>query len=220
MLQGELELARRPGRSRSELAATIDVAAEETDRLVRLAEDLLVLGQDSESPALRSRPFDLSDVAGASARAAAARAAARDVQVTVSAPRSLPVFGDPDRIRQAVDNLLANAVRHSPTGTTVAVSLEMDGPDAQVTVTDQGCGFAPEFIPVAFERFTRADAARSRTALAGSGLGLAIVRAVMTTHGGSATAANANGAGARVTLRWPAARPHDSSANLIADTSP
>jgi two-component system, OmpR family, sensor kinase len=223
-LQGELELARRPGRTRAELAATIDVAAEETDRLVRLAEDLLVLGRDCESPVRRGRPFDLSEIAEAAIHAAAASAAVRDVEIALSAPRELTVIGDPDRIRQAVDNLLTNAVRHSPSGARVAVSLEVDGPQAQVEVTDQGPGFAPEFIPVAFERFTRADQARGRTTGAGvpggMGLGLAIVRAVMVSHGGSATAANATGAGARVTLRWPTGRPDGSSATLTAETSP
>ncbi|MCW2647651.1 MAG: two-component system, OmpR family, sensor kinase [Pseudonocardiales bacterium] len=223
VLQGELELARRPGRTRAELAATVDVAAEETDRLVRLAEDLLVLGRDSESPALRSRPFDLTELAEAAIHAASSSAAARDVKIALSAPTGSTAFGDPDRIRQAVDNLLTNAVRHSPSGATVAVGVETDEQHAQVTVTDQGAGFAPDFIPIAFERFTRADQARSRTTVAGvpggSGLGLAIVRSVMVTHGGSAVAANVNGSGARVTLRWPVGRPDGDSANLIGDTS-
>ena len=212
VLQGELELARRPGRSRAELAATIDVAAEETDRLVRLAEDLLVLGHDVEWSLPRARQFDLTDLARAATHAVTSGAAIRDVEITLSAPKTLHVVGDPDRIRQAIDNLLTNALRHSPAGGTVTVSLEMDGEFAQFTVIDEGPGFAPEFIPVAFERFTRGDHARSRSTAAaadpgGNGLGLAIVRAVMATHHGTAAAANGPNGGARVTLRWPAVLP-------------
>ena len=212
VLQGELELARRPGRSRAELAAAIDVAAEETDRLVRLAEDLLVLGHDVKWSLPRARQFDLTDLARAATHAVTSGAAIRDVEITLSAPKTLHVVGDPDRIRQAIDNLLTNALRHSPAGGTVTVSLEMDGEFAQFTVIDEGPGFAPEFIPVAFERFTRGDHARSRSTAAaadpgGNGLGLAIVRAVMAAHHGTAAAANVPNGGARVTLRWPAVLP-------------
>ncbi len=221
VLQGELELARRPGRSRAELAATIDVAAEETDRLVRLAEDLLVLGHGTESPGLRVRGFDLAELAHTAIQAAASSAAAKQVQITSSGPRTLHVVGDPDRIRQAIDNLLTNAVRHSPPRATVTLTHQLDGECAQLTVTDQGPGFTPEFIPVAFERFTRTDPSRNRKLVGaaddsdGNGLGLAIVRAVMATHHGTAVADNVPAGGARVAIRWPvrpageaAASPH------------
>jgi len=223
VLQGELELARRPGRSRAELAATIDVAAEETDRLVRLAEDLLVLGHDGESDMPRTRQFDLAELTHAAIRAAASSAATREVQITSSGPGKLHVIGDPDRIRQAIDNLLTNAVRHSPPGATVTLAHQLDGECATLTVTDQGPGFRPEFIPVAFERFTRSDHARNRpTAVVangpgGNGLGLAIVRAVMATHHGTAVAENVPAGGARVAIRWPA-RPPGTAARTSSPT--
>jgi len=155
---------------------------------------------------------DLTDLARAATHAVTSGAAIRDVEITLSAPKTLHVVGDPDRIRQAIDNLLTNALRHSPAGGTVTVSLEMDGEFAQFTVIDEWPGFAPEFIPVAFERFTRGDHARSRSTAAaadpgGNGLGLAIVRAVMAAHHGTAAAANVPNGGARVTLRWPAVLP-------------
>ena len=210
VLQGELELARRPGRSRTELAATIDVAAEETDRLVRLAEDLLVLTHDTETAPPRTRGFDLAELARTAIQAAASSAAPKQVQITSSGPEALPVIGDPDRIRQAIDNLLTNAVRHSPPRATVTLTHQLNGECATLTVTDQGPGFPPEFIPVAFERFTRTDHARNSKPAGtadppgGNGLGLAIVRAVMATHHGTAVAENVPAGGARVTIRWPA----------------
>ena len=209
VLKGELELARRAGRSRGELARTIEVAAGETDRLVRLAEDLLILASDTESPPPRAQHFDLTALTRAAITARTARAGERGVTITLSPADDLDATGDPGRIRQAVDNLLSNALRHAAAGTTVTVCLGREDGQARVSVTDNGPGFPPAFLPVAFDRFTRADEARSRPGdgdePGGNGLGLAIVQAVMTSHDGTATAENMPSGGARVTLRWPVA---------------
>ena len=209
VLRGELELARRPGRSPVQLAATVEVAAEQTERLIRLAEDLLVLARDENEPA-RFVHFDLAAVADAARTAALAGLPDRPVRITVEAPDApVVVSGDPGRIRRAVDNLVANALRFSPDGGEVRIEIADRGGMAELAVADQGPGFAADFLPVAFERFRRHDAARSRSELdggenAGTGLGLAIVRSVMRAHSGTATAANlAGSSGARVTLRWP-----------------
>jgi signal transduction histidine kinase len=209
VLRGELELARRPGRSHRQLAATVEVAAEQTERLIRLAEDLLVLARDENEPA-RFVDFDLSEVADAAGAAALIGLPHRPVKITVDAPEQpVLVIGDPDRIRRAVDNLVGNALRFSPDGSEIRIEVAERGGHAELTVADQGPGFAPEFLPVAFERFSRHDQARTRpepdgSEKAGTGLGLAIVRSVMRAHSGSATAANlAGSSGARVTLRWP-----------------
>lgn len=209
VLRGELELARRPGRSTQQLAATVEVAAEQTERLIRLAEDLLVLARDENEP-VRFVRFDLAAVADAARTAALAGLGQRPVRITVDAP-SAPVLvsGDPDRIRRAVDNLVANALRFSPDGGEIRIEVAGRGGQAELAVADQGPGFAADFLPVAFERFRRHDPARTRSDCdggenAGTGLGLAIVRSVMRAHSGSATAANlAGSSGARVTLRWP-----------------
>src|SRR6185503_20465665 len=103
------------------------------------------------------------------------------------------VRGIPERLTRLVANLLDNAIKWSPPGATVDVTLH----DGTLTVRDRGPGFAPEDIPSVFDRFYRADAAR---ALPGSGLGLAIVRQVAEAHGGRATAANADGGGALLTV--------------------
>jgi signal transduction histidine kinase len=211
VLRGELELACRPGRSREQLAATVEVAAEQTERLIRLAEDLLVLDRD-ERETVRFTDFDLVGLVEQARRAALAGSRARLVTIEVDAPVApLLVRGDPDRLRRALDNVVFNALRFSPIAGRIEISARVlpgESRLAELVVTDQGPGFAPEFLPVAFERFSRHDAARSRPERDGgeqasTGLGLAIVRSVMRAHSGTATAANSPDGGARVTLRWP-----------------
>ena len=208
VLRGELELARRPGRSADQLAATVEVAAEQTERLIRLAEDLLALDRDEHETA-RFVPFDLVELAEASRLAALSGPGARPVDIVVDAVGPVPVCGDPDRIRRALDNVVANALRFSPAGGRIRIEAGVSAGQADLSVTDQGPGFPPDFLPVAFERFRRHDSARTQAEQDASdhpstGLGLAIVRSVMRAHSGTATAANLEGTcGARVTLRWP-----------------
>ena len=187
----------------------MEVAAEQTERLIRLAEDLLVLDRD-EREAPRLARFDLVELAEQARQAALAGPHPRPVDITVDAPaRPAPVSGDPDRIRRALDNVLVNALRFSPDGGQIRIAAGAVDGYAELTVTDQGPGFPPDFLPVAFERFRRHDPARTRieqdgAEQASTGLGLAIVRSVMRAHSGTATAANLeDSSGARVTLRWP-----------------
>ncbi len=209
VLMGELELARRPGRTAAELADTVQIASEETERLVRVTDDLLLLATAADSPQARFERFDLAALAQAAIQSATPRALARGATIVRRAAGPVEVLGDPDRIRRAIDNLLANALRYSPAGSTVTVGIDTDvHGGVQLTVADQGPGFPAEFLSIAFERFTRADGARARPAqaaadLGGTGLGLAIVRSVMSAHQGTATAANRTEGGAVVTLRWP-----------------
>ncbi len=205
VLKAELELATRPGRSRAELVDAVVGAAVETDRLVRISEALLLLARSDDGESFAAaEPVELAGVLTASAGAARARAADRQVNVRLLVPeRALEVRGDADLLRQAVDNLLDNAVRHSPRGAAVAVGalLEPDG-SVLIEVADQGPGFPADFLPHAFERFRRADPSRARTG-GGSGLGLAIVRSIVTAHGGTVSAANRPAGGAVVRLCLP-----------------
>jgi hypothetical protein len=204
ILRAELELAARPGRSRDELVDAVSHAGVETDRLIRLAEDLLLLARaDNAQPFLRPVPLVLPELLGAAARGAEARAAARAVTVAVHTPAELTVVADPDRLRQAVDNLLDNATRHAPSGSVVEITATANGTGMIVVeVADRGPGFPVEFLPDAFERFHRADAARTRDG-GGTGLGLSIVRAITEAHGGHASVGNRPGGGATVTLELP-----------------
>lgn len=205
-LRAELELAGRPGRSAGELRAAVTVAAHETERLIRLAEDMLLLARaQGGRPFLRPGATDLADLARVAARGAATRAEGRGLDIAVEGPEHLELVADGDRLRQAVDNVLANAVQHAPPGGRIRVALDLvdDGRTARVAVEDTGPGFPPEFLPHAFERFRRADTARSR-ADGGAGLGLAIVAAVVGAHDGSVTAENRHPVGARVVMDLPA----------------
>ncbi|HEY2222215.1 HAMP domain-containing sensor histidine kinase [Actinomycetospora sp.] len=202
-LRAELELAGRPGRDRDELAEAVSSAAGETDRLIRLAEDLLTLARaDGSGGFLRVRPTDLAVVTASAARAASAVGDLRDVDVVVDAPRHLEADADPDRLRQALDNVLANAIHHSPGHAVVTVTLAREGGRAVFSVADDGPGFPDEFLPHAFERFRRADTARTRSD-GGSGLGLAIVDTIAHAHHGRVRAANRAEGGAVVEIDLP-----------------
>ncbi|WP_109004407.1 sensor histidine kinase [Streptomyces rishiriensis] len=113
---------------------------------------------------------------------------------------------DPVRLRQALGNLVANAVRHTPPDGTITLSARGDGPEVVLAVADTGTGIAEEDLPHVFERFWRAEKSRSRRT-GGSGLGLPIVRQLTAAHGGTAEAASTPGAGSVFTLRLPAAPP-------------
>jgi signal transduction histidine kinase len=204
VLQGELELAQHSGRTREELRDTVAVAAEETERLVRLAEDLLFLARGDEEPARPLAQFDLVALVEQAVRGPAGRARAGAVSVQVTAPASLQVHADRDRIRRALDNVLVNALRFTPPGGVIAVDVRADDTDVVLTVRDTGPGFPEDFLPMAFERFSRAPGQDDAGAQpSGNGLGLAIVRSVLVGLGGTASVVNAAGGGAIVTLRWP-----------------
>ena len=191
LLSGELELARRGDRSREELEAALRIASDEVDRLVRLAEDLLALAssKDGDLPLKRERVD-----AGALLEAVARRFGG----VSVEAQPGLVVNGDRLRLEQALGNLVDNARRHGAGDVTIVARAA--GREVELAVRDGGDGFPANFLPHAFERFSRADAARGR---GGAGLGLAIVDAVVRAHGGRARARNLAGGGAEVTLTLP-----------------
>jgi signal transduction histidine kinase len=207
-LRAELELAGRPGRSRAALEAAVTAAAGDTDRLIHLAGDLLLLARAQEGASfLRPAEVDVPGLLAAAARAFAGQARARGVTLQVRADPVPAVTADPERLRQAVDNLLSNAIRHSPAGGAVELAAGKNRRPGQdlviIEVRDQGPGFPPGFLPHAFERFSRADVGRSR-AEGGTGLGLAIVDLIARAHGGRAVAVNRPGGGAQVSVELPA----------------
>ncbi|MHB8669202.1 MAG: sensor histidine kinase [Acidimicrobiales bacterium] len=212
ILRTELELASRPGRTHAELAAAVAAAAEETDRLARLAEDLLLLARSDDADSLRREPTDLHRLLTEATDRAATLAQPRRVGLTVEAPPGLEAEVDPDRIRRAVDNLIDNALRHAPSGSTVRVRAAAYAPrpsgaaGVALEVSDEGPGFPPAFLSHAFERFRRADTARAPQD-GGAGLGLAIVASIARAHGGRALATNRPEGGATVRIELPASPP-------------
>jgi signal transduction histidine kinase len=195
ILKAELELAVREGRSPEELRAAVASAAEETDRLTQLAEDLLVIARSDQGrlPIKRER-MDLGELLERVRRRFSARAAEQGREIAVDSPAGASAELDPLRIEQALGNLVDNALRHGQGRVELAASLG-DG-RVRLEVGDRGPGFSEGFAERAFERFTRADEGRTG---GGAGLGLAIVRAISRAHGGDA-AAN----GATVELDLPA----------------
>ena len=186
LLRTELELALRRERSSEELTAAIRSAREEVERLIRLAEALLVLDRAGQAP-LRLERLDARELLDAVAR----RFAARGV-IEVHGGGSFRA--DRHRLEQALSCLVDNALTHGEG--TVRITAEPAMDQIVLRVADEGVGFPADFLPHAFERFSRADEAR---ASGGAGLGLAIVDAVARAHGGRASAA-----GATVTLVLPA----------------
>jgi two-component system, OmpR family, sensor kinase len=199
-LRTELELAIRRPRSAGQLEDALRSAGEEVERLVQLAEGLLVLARSDESSLpLRVERHAVRDLLEDVAGRNEARAGEDGRMLGVSVPGGLELTGDRLRLEQALGSMVDNALRYGQ-GT---VRLEARAEDGwlALSVSDDGAGFPPDFLANAFDRFTRADAARSG---GGAGLGLAIVDAIARAHGGRTTAANRDGAGAVVTMLIPA----------------
>lgn len=199
----ELELAGRPGRSREELTEAVQNAGDEVSRLTRITNDLLVLARsDEERMEIRPETTDVRQLLQRSADLAAGRASQSGVTCVVEAPCALSANVDADKIRQAVDNLVSNALRFAPAGSEVNITGRASGGALVIEVADSGPGFPPNFLPDAFERFRRPDHVRASSE-GGSGLGLAIVQAIALAHGGVAVARNRPVGGAAVSIELP-----------------
>ena len=201
LLRTELELALRRPRSASELERAVRSAAEETERLSQLAEDLLLIARSDQGRLpIRRTHVPAADVLEAVAQRFARRAKDHGQTVVVE-PGELELDADPVRLEQALANLVDNALAHDAGSVRLSARPGIDGL-VELHVTDDGPGFPEGFVAHAFDRFTRADEARGR---GGTGLGLAIVDLIAQAHGGSAGAANRAEGGADVWLAVPAA---------------
>lgn len=199
MLRTELELALRQKRSRAELESALQSAAEETEWLSRLADDLLLIARSDQGRLpVRPQQLDTREVLDAVAERFDAAAAAHGRRIVVASAESIPVMADRMRLEQALGNLVANALRYGAGG--VGLRAAVGDGTVELHVTDEGRGFAPEFIPRAFDRFSRAEGVRST---GGSGLGLAIVALIAEAHGGSAGVANRPSGGADAWIALP-----------------
>ena len=202
VLKTELEIALRSARTKGDLDAALRSAAQESETLSRIADDLLVLARADRGrlPVARSE-VDLLDVARHVAEGFAGLAAERRITFEVRGADGPTVRADPIRVRQALSNLIDNALRHTPDGGKVNVEVRVDDDALLIEVADTGPGFRRDLLHTALEPFVR-DEARTR-ADGGAGLGLAIVRAVVEAHGGSVAIRNRSRAGASVLLRFP-----------------
>jgi two-component system, OmpR family, sensor histidine kinase CiaH len=178
---------------------------EEVDRMSGMVEDLLTLSRiDAHQEPLAREPLDLAALARATVDELRTLAAAGGVELLAEGETQATATGDEAHVRRALRNVVRNAVEHSPRGAAVTVAVERSADGARVQVTDHGEGMPPEVLDRVFDRFYRADAARSRDR-GGSGLGLAIARWAVRGMGGQLTAQSRVGDGTRVTLTLPAA---------------
>ena len=201
LLRTELELALRRPRSVDDLVAAIRSAAAETDRVAELAEGLLVLARaDSANLALARRPVPSGQLLVDVAERYCRRAAEQHRRIVVEDAFEGVVTVDAPRLEQALDNLAENALRYGRGD--ITLRAQRSEAALELRVADRGRGFAPEFLPRAFDRFSRPDDARSGD---GSGLGLSIVQAIAHAHGGAVTAKNLAGHGAVITISIPLA---------------
>jgi signal transduction histidine kinase len=200
LLRTELDLALRRPRSREELESALRSAADETERLSRLAEDLLLIARADQGPLpIRREVVAAEDLLNDAATRLASRATSLGREIRV-VDTGLHVEADPLRVGQALVNLVDNALAHGEG--TVALRAEERGAFVELHVSDAGLGFPLEFRSRAFDRFSRADEARSR---GGSGLGLSIVELIAGAHGGGAGLGDSPSGGADVWISLPLA---------------
>lgn len=183
----------------------VDIADNNARRLIRLINDILDIEKiGSGRMHFEMRPVDVQEVAAAAIDNARSLARGQEVELALDADAAVMALGDGDRLRQVIDNLLANAIRFSPPGSTVRLTLEREEREARVTVDDEGPGVPIEFRGRIFGRFAQAG---DKSGQGGSGLGLAISREIVTAHHGRIWFGDAPGGGARFVFTVPLAAP-------------
>jgi two-component system, OmpR family, sensor histidine kinase BaeS len=172
---------------------------QDVELLSVLVEDLFLLARiESGVLELDRQVIDLAELADGVIETTLPIARRRHVEISFNGPGAVPVVGDPGKLSRVLRNLLDNAVRYAPNGSTVRVQVDAETRPT-VTITDEGPGFSEDFLAVAFDRFTRADEARVRDG-SGAGLGLAIARGIVQVHGGDIVARPGPGGAVTVTL--------------------
>jgi signal transduction histidine kinase len=188
--------------SRDDLLDLMRLVAQEAGRMSRLVDDLLLLARFDAGRPLRRRPVDLASIAAEAVHSARLVHPGRTIALDAAEP--VVVYADDERVRQVIDNLIANAVQHTPGDSPVTVTVADDRGTGLLTVADTGPGLAPEQASQVFERFYRTDEARTR-ATGGTGLGLAIAASLTAAHDGQITVDTEPGRGAAFTIRLPPA---------------
>jgi two-component system OmpR family sensor kinase len=191
--------------STDELLRLMSMIQREASRMSRLVEELLLLARYDTGRPLDRAPIDLASIAAEAAQHA--RAAHPGRKVTLRAADPAVVMADAERIRQVIDNLIGNAIQHTPPESPVTITVTTIPGGVQLTVADQGPGMTDEQASHVFERFYRTDDARTR-ARGGTGLGLAIAASLTAAHGGQITLDTRPGDGAAFHLQLPTADSH------------
>lgn len=200
---GYLDLAIEHPDMPEPVRSNLDIAERNAERLLRLVADILTASRSSPSAveaSLAPQPLQADEVARAAAEAAVPRAATRDITIDTSGLESAPVWADPLRLRQVVDNLVSNAISYNTDGGTVFVGTTTDGVSSWILVRDTGIGISESERTRIFQRYYKAGADRR----AGSGLGLAISRDIVRAHGGEIGLHSTPGVGTTFIVKLPA----------------
>ncbi len=201
-MRGYAELLQRnPDMSRNDVVLAVRRIEDETRRMGVLVDDLLLLARLDQGRPLDRTPVDLTTMINDAVSDARAADPGRSVSARIAAP--VVVTGDDLRLRQAVANLVRNALVHTPAGSPVEVTLQPENGHAEIDVIDHGPGVPAAHRERIFERFHRADPQRSRDQ-GGSGLGLSIASAVVNAHGGKISVVETPGGGATFRIELPA----------------
>jgi two-component system OmpR family sensor kinase len=216
----EFGLQKGEAADRDELLRLISRIQQESSRMGLLVEDLLLLARLDQDRPLDRRPVDLTSIAAEAVHAARTVQPGRPVTL-LAAPEPVIVDADDARIRQVIDNLISNALQHTPAGSPVTVAVDAGSGHGTLAVTDRGPGMTAEQAARVFERFYRTDGARTR-ARGGTGLGLSISAALVAAHGGSISVQTEPGCGAtfrvRLALAGVGTSPADTDASPAGDT--
>ena len=204
VLKGGIEVALRAARSPEEYRGVLASSLEEVERLIRLAEDLLLLSRSIAGPEVPRVPVELEPLLLEVFDVGVRLGRSAGVSVRIDDAEPATVRGDAMALRRAMLNLMENAVKYTAPGGKVELSLISGDRVATMTVADTGVGIEPAEAERIFEPFVRLDAARGRET-GGSGLGLAIARSIVTAHGGTLTVDSRPGAGSRFTISLPLA---------------
>jgi heavy metal sensor kinase len=213
VLRGELESVIELARYSPDIRDRVGSALEEVERLAKIVEALFAIGRlDAGEAQAEWARFDLAKLAATTADQMSLLAEDKNISVSCDVQQNVCVEGDASRIKQIVVNLLDNAIKYTPPGGSVKLNVRTVGQKAVLEVVDTGIGIPASAIPHVFERFFRADKARSRE-VGGAGLGLAIVKSICTAHGGTITVDSVEGCGSRFKMGLPLALPAMSASN-------
>ncbi len=203
IMQGELEIALRGERSVEEYIDTLGSSLEEVERMSKIVNDLLLLSKsDMGQEVICNDPVDLEVLAEGLLSHFKILAEAQQIELSSSISEVATVFGDQLKLRQLLVNLLTNAIRYTSEGGKVHLTLTNVDSGVEIAIADTGIGIPEEDIPRIFDRFYRADKARSRQ-YGGSGLGLSIVKSIVNSHSGTIKVESVVGEGSVFTVTLP-----------------
>ncbi len=220
-IRGNVDLLRRMGGADK---ASLDAITSETDRMIRLVGDLLLLAQADAGLPLRRGPIAIDQLAGEVVRQVQVISAGVTVSLQSEVTEPLCIDGDPDRLRQLLLNLIDNAIKYTPTGSQVNVHVARENDLARLTISDTGPGIPPEHlqpgpdgVPLIFERFYRVEKSRTRLGSSngngrsgsGTGLGLSIAYWIVQAHGGHIEVSSELGHGTTFTIWLPLGEPEN-----------